>query len=80
MAPSTSRWTADKTEALLNAFGKTLLKTATAEQKDSIPEHMKLAGFECSWEAIRYVFSLFVFLRLYETLEHDCAAAAATHV
>ncbi|KAK8086411.1 hypothetical protein PG994_001385 [Apiospora phragmitis] len=51
MAPS--RWTPDKNEALLNAFGKTLLKTATGAQKTSIEDNMREAGHDTTWEAIR---------------------------
>ncbi|KAK8863022.1 hypothetical protein PGQ11_009257 [Apiospora arundinis] len=52
MAPN-SRWTPEKTEALLNALGKTLLKTATLAQKESIEGHMKDAGYDATWEAVR---------------------------
>ncbi|KAK6844518.1 hypothetical protein PG995_014628 [Apiospora arundinis] len=51
MAPN-SRWTPEKTEALLNALGKTLLKTATLAQKESIEGHMKDAGYDATWEAV----------------------------
>lgn len=73
MAPN-SRWTPEKTEALLNALGKTLLKTATLAQKESIEGHMKDAGYDATWEAVRYVVYLFILLCIDVTIEHGCAA------
>ncbi|KAK8039584.1 hypothetical protein PG993_007995 [Apiospora rasikravindrae] len=53
MAPN--RWTQEKNEALLNSFGKALLKTATANQKTLIEDHMREAGFDgTTWEAVRW--------------------------
>ena len=66
MAPS-ARWTQEKTESLLNAFGKTFTKTATVEQKQSIEARMKENGYECSWEGVRYVIVLHVSLSTFNS-------------